>query len=134
MSFFEPMSKRKSEQASLIVPYRVISSLSKLEELNFDVSPDDIRWSAAAVEAIISDISKLRALSTLKFYFPKVELLSYFKWEYGIALEFPLYFLLHRTRKLNLYFHFHLHHSHVLEFRNGFGAEEGLDFSESPTA
>jgi disease resistance protein RPS2 len=58
----------------VVIPCGVISTLSQLEELNIDVDPDDERWDAC-VEAIVNEVCTLKRLETLKFYFPRLELL-----------------------------------------------------------
>uniref|UniRef100_A0A2N9FGH1 RRM domain-containing protein n=1 Tax=Fagus sylvatica TaxID=28930 RepID=A0A2N9FGH1_FAGSY len=58
----------------VVIPCGVISALSQLEELNIDVDPDDERWDAC-VEAIVNEVCTLKRLETLKFYFPRLELL-----------------------------------------------------------
>ena len=55
--------------------------MSQLEELNIDVNPDNEQWDAH-VEDIVTEVCTLKKLETLKFYFPRVELLSTFS---GIA-------------------------------------------------
>ncbi|XP_065637589.1 uncharacterized protein LOC111992481 isoform X2 [Quercus suber] len=69
---------KKAMQSNAVVPCGVISALSLLEELNIDVNPDDERWDARA-EDIITEICTLKRLETLKFYFPRVELLRHFQ-------------------------------------------------------
>ncbi|XP_059445386.1 disease resistance protein At4g27190-like [Corylus avellana] len=64
---------RRAMQSDVVVPCGIISALSHLEELNMSVNPDDKRWSAC-VEAIVSEVCTLESLNTLKFYFPRVEL------------------------------------------------------------
>ncbi|XP_065635488.1 disease resistance protein RPS2 [Quercus suber] len=70
---------RRTMQSNAVVPCGVISALSQLEELNIDVNPDDERWDAC-VEDIVNEVCTLKRLETLKFYFPRVELLSHFQW------------------------------------------------------
>nr|XP_023870479.1 uncharacterized protein LOC111983057 isoform X2 [Quercus suber] len=70
---------KKAMQSNAVVPCGVISALSLLEELNIDVNPDDERWDAR-VEDIVTEICTLKRLETLKFYFPRVELLRHFQW------------------------------------------------------
>ncbi|KAF2320707.1 hypothetical protein GH714_030240 [Hevea brasiliensis] len=80
VSFFEPASRRTLEQSHEIIPCGTISALSLLEELNIDVRSDDNLWNASAGE-VASEICRLQRLHTLKFHFPRVELLSYFNWD-----------------------------------------------------
>jgi hypothetical protein len=68
---------RRAMQSDVVVPCGIISALSHLEELNMSVNPDDKRWSAC-VEAIVSEVCTLQSLNTLKFYFPRVELVRQF--------------------------------------------------------
>ena len=78
VSFYGYMSNgRRAMQSYAVVPCGVISTLSQLEELNIDVNPDDERWDAC-VENIITEVCTLTRLETLKFYFPRVELLRHF--------------------------------------------------------
>ena len=65
---------KRAMQSEAVVPSGVISALSQLEELNIDVKLDDERWDAC-VETILAEICNLMRLNTLKFYFPRVELL-----------------------------------------------------------
>ena len=51
--------------------------MSQLEELNIDVNPDNEQWDAC-VENIVTEVCTLTRLETLKFYFPRVELLRHF--------------------------------------------------------
>ncbi|XP_059445390.1 uncharacterized protein LOC132177168 [Corylus avellana] len=68
---------RRATQSDVVVPCGIISALSHLEELNMSVNPDDKRWSAC-VEAIVIEVCTLQRLNTLKFYFPRVELVRHF--------------------------------------------------------
>jgi hypothetical protein len=68
---------RRAMQSDVVVPCGIISALSHLEELNMSVNPDDKRWSAC-VEAIVTEVCTLESLNTLKFYFPRVELVRHF--------------------------------------------------------
>ncbi|XP_050272970.1 disease resistance protein At4g27190-like [Quercus robur] len=70
---------RRDMESNAVVPCGVICSLSQLEELNLDVNPDDKRW-YACVEDIVHEVCTLKRLETLKFYFPKVDLLRHFQW------------------------------------------------------
>ena len=70
---------RRAMPSNAVIPCGVICSLSQLEELNIDVNPDDERWDAR-VEDIVNEVCTLKRLETLKFYFPRVELLKHFKW------------------------------------------------------
>jgi disease resistance protein RPS2 len=70
---------RRAMQSNTVMPCGVISALSQLEELNIDVNPDDERWDAC-VEAIVNEVCTLKRLETLRFYFPRVELLRHFQW------------------------------------------------------
>ncbi|KAF3963234.1 hypothetical protein CMV_012361 [Castanea mollissima] len=49
----------------------------QVEELNIVVNPDDERWDVCA-EDIVTEVCTLTRLETLKFYFPRVELLRHF--------------------------------------------------------
>ena len=78
VSFCEYMSDGKQAmQSNALIPCGVISELSQLEELNIDVNLDDERWDAR-LEDIVNEVCGLNRLETLKFYFPKVELLRQF--------------------------------------------------------
>jgi hypothetical protein len=78
VSFCAYMSNgRRAMQSDVVVPCGIISALSHLEELNMSVNPDDKRWSAC-VEAIVTEVCTLESLNTLKFYFPRVELVRHF--------------------------------------------------------
>ncbi|KAK4605419.1 hypothetical protein RGQ29_013471 [Quercus rubra] len=80
VSFYGYVSNdRRAMQSNAAVPCGVISALSQLEELNIDVNPDDERWDAC-VEDIVNEVCTLKRLETLKFYFPRVELLTHFQW------------------------------------------------------
>ncbi|KAL0013059.1 hypothetical protein SO802_000128 [Lithocarpus litseifolius] len=80
VSFYGYISNgRKAMQSNAVIPCGVISALSLLEELNIDVNPDDERWDACA-EDIVTEVCTLKRLETLKFYFPRVELLRHFQW------------------------------------------------------
>uniref|UniRef100_A0A2N9GEN0 ADP-ribosyl cyclase/cyclic ADP-ribose hydrolase n=1 Tax=Fagus sylvatica TaxID=28930 RepID=A0A2N9GEN0_FAGSY len=80
VSFYEYMSNGgRTWQSNVVVPCGVISAMSQLKELNIDVDPDDKRWDAC-VEAILTEVSNLMRLNTLKFYFPRVELLRHLQW------------------------------------------------------
>ncbi|XP_075652497.1 uncharacterized protein LOC142622828 [Castanea sativa] len=78
---------RRTMQSNAVVPCGVISALSQLEELNIDVNPDDKRWDAC-VEDIVNEVCTLKRLETLKFYFPRVELLSHFLWNRPLLPNF----------------------------------------------
>ncbi|KAL0013067.1 hypothetical protein SO802_000136 [Lithocarpus litseifolius] len=80
VSFYGYVSNdRRAMQSNAVVPCGVISALSQLEELNIDVNPDDERWDAC-VEDFVNEVCTLKRLETLKFYFPRVELLTHFQW------------------------------------------------------
>ncbi|XP_075651331.1 disease resistance protein At4g27190-like [Castanea sativa] len=80
VSFYGYVSNdRRAMQSNAVVPCGVISALSQLEELNIDVNPDDERWDAC-VGDIVNEVCTLKRLETLKFYFPRVELLTHFQW------------------------------------------------------
>lgn len=66
-----------NQDSIAIIHVGVISALSKLEELNIGVNPDDERW-AGSVENIIKEVCSLTVLDSLKFYFPEVKLLRHF--------------------------------------------------------
>ena len=68
---------RRAMQSDVVVPCGIISTLSHLEELNMIANPDDKRWSAC-VEDIVAEVCTLESLNTLKFYFPRVELVRQF--------------------------------------------------------
>jgi disease resistance protein RPS2 len=68
---------RRAMQSDVVIPCSIISALSHLEELNISVNPDDKRWNEC-VEAIVTEVCTLVSLNTLKFYFPRVELLRHF--------------------------------------------------------
>ncbi|KAK7829081.1 protein light-dependent short hypocotyls 6 [Quercus suber] len=80
---------RRTLQSNAVVPCGVISALSQLEELNIDVNPDDKRWDAC-VEDIVNEVCTLKRLETLKFYFPRLELLSHFQWNSPSLSNFRL--------------------------------------------
>ena len=80
VSFYGYMNNaRRAMQSDAVVPCGVISALSQLEELNIDVNPEDEQWDAC-VKDIVNEVCTLKRLETLKFYFPRVELLSHFQW------------------------------------------------------
>ncbi|KAH7833384.1 hypothetical protein Vadar_005772 [Vaccinium darrowii] len=58
-----------------VIPRRVLSNLSRLNELIIDVTPCG-EWWDVEVEAIIDDICSLKELRTLKLYLPTAELLE----------------------------------------------------------
>ncbi|XP_075671027.1 uncharacterized protein LOC142640686 isoform X3 [Castanea sativa] len=88
VSFCEYMSYGKQAmQSNAVVPCGVISELSQLEELNIDVSPEDERWDAH-LEDIVNEVCVLNRLETLKFYFPRVELLRQFLWNSPLLSHF----------------------------------------------
>jgi Leucine-rich repeat (LRR) protein len=78
---------QRAMQSNVVVPCGVISALSQLEELNIDVDPDDKRWDAC-VEAIVYEVFTLKRLETLKFYFPRVELLRHIQRNIPSLLHF----------------------------------------------
>uniref|UniRef100_A0A2N9FJ60 ALOG domain-containing protein n=1 Tax=Fagus sylvatica TaxID=28930 RepID=A0A2N9FJ60_FAGSY len=78
---------RRAVQSNAVVPCGVISALSQLEELNIDVDPDDERWDAC-VEAIVNEVCTLKRLETLKFYFPRVELVRHIQRNIPSLLHF----------------------------------------------
>jgi hypothetical protein len=78
---------RRVVQSNAVVPCGVISALSQLEELNIDVDPDDERWDAY-VEAIVNEVCTLKRIETLKFYFPRVELLRHIQRNIPSLLHF----------------------------------------------
>jgi disease resistance protein RPS2 len=78
VSLYACMSNgRRAMQSDVVVACGIISALSHLEELMISVNPDDKRWNAC-VEAIVSEVCTLQSLNTLKFYFPRVELVRQF--------------------------------------------------------
>ncbi len=85
VSFYEYMSNGGS---NVVVPCGVISAMSQLKELNIDVDPDDKRWDAC-VEAILTEVCNLMRLNTLKFYFPRVELLRHLQWNSPMEGIYP---------------------------------------------
>uniref|UniRef100_A0A2N9ILW3 WRKY domain-containing protein n=1 Tax=Fagus sylvatica TaxID=28930 RepID=A0A2N9ILW3_FAGSY len=78
---------RRAMGSNAVVPCGVISALSRLEELNINVNPDDERWDAN-VEAIVNEVYTLKRLETLKFYFPRVELLRHIQRNIPSLLHF----------------------------------------------
>ena len=78
---------RKAMQSSAMVTCGVISALSNLEELNIDVNPDAEQWDAC-VEAIVAEVCSLKNLNVLKFYFPRMELLSHIQCKIPALLNF----------------------------------------------
>jgi disease resistance protein RPS2 len=78
---------RRAMGSNAVVPCGVISALSWLEELHIDVNPDDERWDAN-VEAIVNEVYTLKRLETLKFYFPRVELLRHIQRNIPSLLHF----------------------------------------------
>jgi disease resistance protein RPS2 len=78
---------RRAMRSNAVVPCGVISALSQLEELNIDVDPDDELWDSC-VEAIVNEVCTLKSLETLKFYFPRVELLRHIQRNIPSLLHF----------------------------------------------
>ncbi|KAF2320119.1 hypothetical protein GH714_023893 [Hevea brasiliensis] len=76
VSFREPLS---FNQQTNMIPDGFIPNLTELKNLCIDVSPEDNRWKAS-VGRVVLDVSTLKTLDTLQFYFPNVELLSHFNW------------------------------------------------------
>ncbi|XP_057990301.1 uncharacterized protein LOC110661343 [Hevea brasiliensis] len=76
VSFREPLS---FNQQTNMIPDGFIPNLTELKNLCIDVSPEDNRWKAS-VRRVVLDVSTLKTLDTLQFYFPNVELLSHFNW------------------------------------------------------
>jgi disease resistance protein RPS2 len=78
VSLYESVSNgRRAMQSNVVIACGIISALSHLEELMINVNPDDKRWNAC-VEAVVSEVCTLQSLNTLKFYFPRVELVRRF--------------------------------------------------------
>ncbi|OWM84855.1 hypothetical protein CDL15_Pgr027642 [Punica granatum] len=77
VSILGSTSLRLSKEAYPLIPSGVVSSLLHLKELNIDVDPDAEWWDSCA-EGLVGEICSLEKLNTLKFYFPKVELLRQF--------------------------------------------------------
>jgi disease resistance protein RPS2 len=78
---------QRAVQSNAVAPCGVISALSQLEELNINVDPDNERWDAC-VEAIVKEVCTLKWLETLKFYFPRVELLRHIQRNIPSLLHF----------------------------------------------
>ncbi|KAL1831687.1 hypothetical protein ACET3Z_001338 [Daucus carota] len=73
-----------------IIPRKILSKLTQLEELSVDVAPQDI-WFNASAKAIMEDLPNLRKLKTLKLYLPTTVLfqkLLELKWNKD---ELPIY-------------------------------------------
>ncbi|XVF65781.1 hypothetical protein PTKIN_Ptkin09bG0277900 [Pterospermum kingtungense] len=69
-----------SEYANLpqvLICSGIISRLHALESLGISVCPGDERWNKC-VNSITDEVSKLKKLTSLSFYFPEVELLKLF--------------------------------------------------------
>lgn len=66
-----------ADQMNPLIPSGLLSALSLLEELNIDVGPE-AEWWDSYVEGLLNELCSLGRLTTLKFYFPKVELLRQF--------------------------------------------------------
>ena len=69
--------RRAMQQSVVVVACGIISALSHLDLLMISVNPDDKQWNAC-VEAMVSEVCTLQSLKTLKFYFPRVELVKQF--------------------------------------------------------
>lgn len=70
-------SSKPTKQVNALIPFGALSALSLLEELNIDVGPE-AEWWDSSVEGLLDEICSLDRLTSLKFYFPKVELLGKF--------------------------------------------------------
>ncbi|KAK4793209.1 hypothetical protein SAY86_023644 [Trapa natans] len=70
--------KGRSTPANGLIPSGALSTLSLLEELNIDVGLEAEWWDSYA-EGVLDEICSLHRLTSLKFYFPNVELLRKFK-------------------------------------------------------
>ncbi|XP_048134596.1 uncharacterized protein LOC115726293 [Rhodamnia argentea] len=66
-----------SDDSKTVIPHGVISSLLHLEELNLDVDADAKWWDTCA-ERVVSEVCNLKRLTTIKFFFPTLELLRQF--------------------------------------------------------
>ncbi|GKV52408.1 hypothetical protein SLEP1_g58992 [Rubroshorea leprosula] len=73
VSYYKPSSQNGCEE--LEVDYNVISRLSRLEELEIDVI-SCAQWCIEATNIILHVIASLEKLTSLKIYFPKLELLQ----------------------------------------------------------
>ncbi|KAK2632208.1 hypothetical protein EUGRSUZ_L01864 [Eucalyptus grandis] len=69
----------KYAKVNALIPQGTISTLTQLEELSIEVSPEDERW-RSIVEAVVDNVCGLTRLDTLNLYFPRVELLRKFIW------------------------------------------------------
>ncbi|XP_042513747.1 probable disease resistance protein At5g63020 [Macadamia integrifolia] len=56
----------------VLIPQNVISGLYLLEELSIDVEPYDQRWTKN-VDVVVEEVASLELLSTLCFYFPRMD-------------------------------------------------------------
>ncbi|OMP07369.1 NB-ARC domain-containing protein [Corchorus olitorius] len=61
-----------SSSSELMIPGNTISKLTNLEELSLDVSPNIARWNENA-DAIAMEVTELKNLSHLQFYFTNLE-------------------------------------------------------------
>ncbi|OWM84850.1 hypothetical protein CDL15_Pgr027637 [Punica granatum] len=77
VSILGSTSCKLSKEPHPLIPSGVLLSLSHLEELNIDVGPD-AEWWDSCTEVLVDEICSLGRVNTLKFYFPKVELMRQF--------------------------------------------------------
>ncbi|CAL5378056.1 unnamed protein product [Camellia sinensis] len=72
------------KQMDSIIPTKVLSKLSELNELSIDVNPDADQWDVdvwdANVKEILNELSSLQKLKILRLYLPSVESLQQLRW------------------------------------------------------
>ncbi|KAI8026809.1 Disease resistance protein [Camellia lanceoleosa] len=72
------------KQMDSIIPTKVLSKLSELNELSIDVNPNADQWDVdvwdANVKEILKELSSLQKLKILRLYLPSVESLQQLRW------------------------------------------------------
>ncbi|XVF11718.1 hypothetical protein REPUB_Repub08aG0052000 [Reevesia pubescens] len=68
---------KKRLQANIVIRPETISNLSQLIELSIDVDPADKRWDDS-MEAVVKEVCRLKVLTSLSLYLPKVQVLDDF--------------------------------------------------------
>ncbi|KAI8028294.1 Disease resistance protein [Camellia lanceoleosa] len=75
---------KEFKQMDSIIPTKVLSKLSELNELSIDVNPDADQWDVdvwdANVKEILNELSSLQKLKILRLYLPSVESLQQLRW------------------------------------------------------
>lgn len=93
VSFYGPVDHREySKLSTKLIPDGTISKLTSLTNLSIVVFPGDHRWHDTT-ESVIKDVCDLKNLTSLRFYFPKVQQLQLFlqrshSWKHNLLEKF----------------------------------------------